>query len=44
MVTLEVSLTEFFNLLSKSLKSLKISIDVDYESSEDAKEIHRVDR
>jgi hypothetical protein len=42
--TLEISFTESFNLVSKSLKSRKIAIDVDYDSSEDTKETRGVDR
>ena len=41
--TLEISLTESFNLVSKSLKSRKMAIDVDYDSSEDTKETCEVD-
>ena len=41
--TLEISFTESFNLLSKSLKSRKIAIDVDYDSSEDTKKTRGVD-
>ena len=41
--TLEISFTESFNLLSKSLKSRKIAINVDYDSSEDTKETRGVD-
>ena len=41
--TLEISFTEFFNLVLKSLKSKKeVAIDVDYDSSEDTKEIRGV--
>ena len=43
-VTLEISFTESFNLVSKSLKSRKIAIDVDYDSLEDTKETRGVDR
>ena len=42
--TLEISFTESFNLVSKSLKSRKIAFDVDYDSLEDTKETRRVDR
>ena len=41
--TLKISFTESFNLVSKSLKSRKIAIDVDYDSSEDTIETHGVD-
>ena len=40
--TLEISFTESFNLVSKSLKARKIVIDVDYDSSEDTKETRGV--
>ena len=33
--TLEISFTESFYLVSKSLEARKIVIDVDYDSSED---------
>ena len=42
--TLGISLTESFNLVSKSSKSRKIAFDVDYDSSEDNKETRGVDR
>ena len=42
-VTLEISFAESSYLVSKSLKSRKIAIDVDYDSSEDTKETHGVD-
>ena len=38
--TLEISITESFNLVSKSRK---IAFDVDYDSSEDTKETRGVD-
>ena len=41
--TLEILFTESFNLVLKSLKSRKIAINVDYDSSEDTKETRRVD-
>ena len=41
--TLEISFTKSFNLVSKSLKSRKIAMDVDYDSSEDTKETRGVD-
>jgi hypothetical protein len=41
--TLEILLTESCNLVSKSLISRKIAIDVDYDSSEDTKETCGVD-
>ena len=42
--TLGISFTESFNLVSKSLKSRKLAINVDYDSSEDTKETSGVDR
>ena len=42
--TLEISFAESFYFVSKSLRSRKIAIDVDYDSSEDTKETHGVDR
>ena len=42
-VTLEISFTESSYLVSKSLKSRKIAIDVDYDSSEDTKEARGAD-
>ena len=41
---LEILFTESFNLVSKSLKSKKIAIDVDYDSWKDTKESRGVDR
>ena len=41
--TFEISFTESLNLVSKSLKSRNIAIDIDYDSSEDTKETRGVD-
>ena len=42
--TLEISFAESFYFVSMSLKSRKIAIDVDYDSSEDTKETRGVDK